>query len=783
MIKFRHLLTEFVRGDRRGNSVRKILTNPTRITPKDFWSVEGSSKGFSTKSIFGIFLVMSLVGCDTVDNLNLGPWKEAGTRETPRLDPQSKIDVVQLAVGTGKTVAPGDLVKVRITPIGQALAERVSILESEAPWDLWLWVGREPDGLRPQIYLGDPNFRAALIGRSLHERLRIELNEAARKYVRLPLMGGMTDEWLERGTSSAYESDDRRLRIWPELAVSRAGALDVEILNACPGHLFSRGGQLERRPWTSKLPLNFDAESNLATQPLGWLRLEGRCAEGVVQLDVGPAPFNNDYIGVPSDFKWKWHGGWARLYIKLRPPSQFPQEYENDQIYARERPRRQIVEVSGRGEQTKKTECDLRDEDWPDPYPRLYPELKDAVAIFPIRYAMIRRKDGQIRQWHPHLECWEELTRQQREFIAEPGLRDIVTMASNHAIIYAITSDGALWYTDGPMTQDTGPRRVTWGKELQNSEVSLGSWSRSPRNIPLPKIAQVAVGYNHTLALTHSGDVLAFGHADDCGQLGLRESDNDPKKLPKIKGLPPVVAVAAGDHMSFVLTANGDVWGWGYQGPVFNDNSPNRDSHCPTENLALEGNGKTYAREPGPQPVPIKLAGLSDITAIAASYGRHLIALKRDGTVWGWGENECGELGIENPPASIHQFYSEAVQVEGLRDIRAIATTRRISMALRADGEVWAWGMHSIQRRIFADPVKQAKVRSRENARIYNGPPRASTCRPRGVMQMPYPPNPIPVIVPEVRDAIAIAIGQRGQALALTKDGQVWGWGSPDAMN
>lgn len=248
-------------------AVLKAMTNVTRFVSKGIHSISelldaficplpqhstNSSIGLSTKSIFCIALVMSLVGCGATENISLGQWKEAGTREPPRVEKPSNIDVSQLARGDGKTVAPGDLVKVRITPIGQALAERVSVLESEGPWDLWLWAGREPDGRKPWINLGNANFRAALIGRSVHERLRIELNEAARKYVRLPLMGGAPDESIESETKYTYKPDDRRLRTWPELAVSRAGALEVEILNSCPGRLNYREGQLEQRAWISK---------------------------------------------------------------------------------------------------------------------------------------------------------------------------------------------------------------------------------------------------------------------------------------------------------------------------------------------------------------------------------------------------------------------------------------------------------------------------------------------------------------------------------------------------
>jgi len=43
---------------------------------------------------------------------------------------------------------------------------------------------------------------------------------------------------------------------------------------------------------------------------------------------------------------------------------------------------------------------------------------------------------------------------------------------------------------------------------------------------------------------------------------------------------------------------------------------------------------------------PGQVAGLSDIVSIAAA-GGHNVAVKRDGTVWVWGGNFHGELGVE----------------------------------------------------------------------------------------------------------------------------------------
>jgi alpha-tubulin suppressor-like RCC1 family protein len=85
--------------------------------------------------------------------------------------------------------------------------------------------------------------------------------------------------------------------------------------------------------------------------------------------------------------------------------------------------------------------------------------------------------------------------------------------------------------------------------------------------------------------------------------------------------------------------------------------------------------------------IPVAVSGLtSGVSAIAAG-GDHSIALKSDGTVWAWGDNQLGQLGNGNNIAS-----NTPVQVSGLTDVTAIAAGDNHSLALKDDGTVWAWG-------------------------------------------------------------------------------------------
>lgn len=99
--------------------------------------------------------------------------------------------------------------------------------------------------------------------------------------------------------------------------------------------------------------------------------------------------------------------------------------------------------------------------------------------------------------------------------------------------------------------------------------------------------------------------------------------------------------------------------------------------------------------------IPVQVLGsggvgyLTGVTAIAAGY-THTVALKADGTVWAWGYNSVGELGDGTTTNR-----STPVQVLGhggvgyLTGVTAIAAGYDHTLALKSDGTLWAWGNNS----------------------------------------------------------------------------------------
>ena len=87
-------------------------------------------------------------------------------------------------------------------------------------------------------------------------------------------------------------------------------------------------------------------------------------------------------------------------------------------------------------------------------------------------------------------------------------------------------------------------------------------------------------------------------------------------------------------------------------------------------------------------------AGTGALTKIVAQAGgsAHSLALAADGTVWAWGDNSSGALGdgtTTNRTVPVHVMANTGNM---LTHVIAISAGTSHSLALAADGTVWAWG-------------------------------------------------------------------------------------------
>lgn len=135
---------------------------------------------------------------------------------------------------------------------------------------------------------------------------------------------------------------------------------------------------------------------------------------------------------------------------------------------------------------------------------------------------------------------------------------------------------------------------------------------------------------------------------------------------------------------------------------------------------------------------PQAVADLGKVDAVAAGR-KHSFALKGDGSLWAWGDNSYGQLGTGDTAER-----TLPAPVSGLSDVVAVAGGREHSVALRRDGTVWTWGYNRY-------------------GQLGSGPLGAQALSP--------------VAVAGLKDVVAVAAGE-DFTLALARDGGLWGWGA-----
>jgi hypothetical protein len=209
-----------------------------------------------------------------------------------------------------------------------------------------------------------------------------------------------------------------------------------------------------------------------------------------------------------------------------------------------------------------------------------------------------------------------------------PSLTSVISMSKDctgdllHQTV-VVKSDGTVWSLTLSETRVGGPPPFT---STTTYRVVVAQVSG------LPAIAQASCGglfSGFCLASATDGTVWAWGD-NNAGQLG--DGTVIGRTIPiQVPGLASIAKVIAGPAESYAIDTHGGVFSWGHSS----------SDGVQGANAMILGRTTTHnAWVPGLVPLT------GPATALAAS-GTHAVVLLSNGTVWSWGINTRGELGVE----------------------------------------------------------------------------------------------------------------------------------------
>lgn len=300
---------------------------------------------------------------------------------------------------------------------------------------------------------------------------------------------------------------------------------------------------------------------------------------------------------------------------------------------------------------------------------------------------------------------------------------------------------------------------------------------------PAADVISIWGGARGTVVLKSDGTVWTWG-GNIGGKLGIGDAITNRALVPvevhgpgNVDYLHSVAAIMGGEVHNVAVKSDGTVWSWGlnFQGGL-GDGTTN-DSALPIQagllsvppltnvvslggrtyfNLAVKTDGTIWGWGMGtsgqignggntnclsPMQVLNSQPGgtVNSPRQVSCGY-TYGVALLTNGTVWTWGTGIHGELGAGATTTSF-----TPVQVSGLSNIIAISSGWKHTLALKNDGTVWAWGYNSHGE--LGDGTSNNQF--------------------------------TPVQVLNVSNIVAVSGGDYN-SIALRNDGTVWKWGVND---
>ena len=247
---------------------------------------------------------------------------------------------------------------------------------------------------------------------------------------------------------------------------------------------------------------------------------------------------------------------------------------------------------------------------------------------------------------------------------------DVVAKRGSTILLQAPVLSGELlqyqWKRDGHNISgaNTATLQITNDNDHEYSVVVsnvFGSLERT-KNVRYARGGMSVVsGWDHTLFIDKNGSLWGMGNN---GNSKLGVGNHDIFQASPVKIIDKnITAVATGDGHSLVVRKDGSLWGIGYD----------RDGRL--------GNGPALT---GKFSIPGQIID-RDVSTVSASLGSSYF-LKTDGSLWGMGRNQFGELGDTNT-----SNQHSPIEIADA-DVVAVSAGNEFVLFIKGDGSLWGTG-------------------------------------------------------------------------------------------
>jgi alpha-tubulin suppressor-like RCC1 family protein len=213
----------------------------------------------------------------------------------------------------------------------------------------------------------------------------------------------------------------------------------------------------------------------------------------------------------------------------------------------------------------------------------------------------------------------------------------------------------------------TDGRLLCWGR---NSLSQLDNNPNKNNLVPVPESttatdwASLSTNMYHTCAIKTNGKLFCWGY-NDLGQLGNNSTKNSLAPVQESKAGTDWARVSVGEFHTCAIKTDGRLFCWGNNSSGQLGNNSTSDSHVPVQ----------------------ESTAASDWARVSAC-GFHTCAIKTNGTLFCWGDNNHGQLGNNSTKGSLAPAQESTAATDWVDLSAGVVHT----CAIKTNGGLFCWG-------------------------------------------------------------------------------------------